>query len=500
MTKVTTFSVLFLIGSMGLSIPAFADDTDGTIFYTLFVEGEPSNVKSLDYDYVSGTNTLTVMNIVAIGHTDDADGIVVNPQNPDLLIIGTAFNSTPLNSADDNLATVVIAGGAVATFSSPFPTFHLELADATTIYAAGLPGELVRFTINGDGSLSSGTQITFTAGSDDIDITQLITITDGPNAGKFFYTSSVPAGSGNFGELTFGLGDTATTTRIHSSLPAAHGGEYDPFSDTVIIVGSNHITQINPSDGSIIHDLVVTPPSGFIHFDQGIVDANGHIIIADNGGFLFLVDYPSGALSDGTTQVTSAFVEKFLDDIAPLIMPPEPNLGFFVGGGRVITPLSAGIDLIPKKPGDDTFILTHGFELHCDPSQGPNNLEVNWGGKKDGHRFHLEELESATCIDDQTPNEPPPSPHPGPTLDVYTGQGTGRYNGECGASAQWIMEDNGEPGKNDTIIKLVIFDAGGNLVLNIDDPQNPLNLKSGNHQWVPHPESHKNPPTQTTPC
>jgi len=207
MRIITTFLVLFLIGSMGLSIPAFADDTDGTIFYTLFVEGEPSNVKSLDYDYVSGTNTLTVMNIVAIGHTDDADGIVVNPQNPDLLIIGTAFNSTPLNSADDNLATVVIAGGAVATFSSPFPTFHLELADATTIYAAGLPGELVRFTINGDGSLSSGTQITFTAGSDDIDITQLITITDGPNTGKFFYTSSVPAGSGNFGELTFGLGD-----------------------------------------------------------------------------------------------------------------------------------------------------------------------------------------------------------------------------------------------------------------------------------------------------
>ena len=37
--------------------------------------------------------------------------------------------------------------------------------------------------------------------------------------------------------------------------------------------------------------------------------------------------------------------------------------------------------------------VTHGFELHCDPEVGPNNLEVNWSG----NHFHMEELLTASC-------------------------------------------------------------------------------------------------------
>ena len=164
--------------------------------------------------------------------------------------------------------------------------------------------------------------------------------------------------------------------------------------------------------------------------------------------------------------------------------------GFFVGGGKVY---------IPKNGG--TYQLTHGFELHCDATQGPNNLEINWLQNK----FHLEELEEAECIDDGTQNEPPPSPHPGPTLDIYNGEGFGRYNGVCGAYAIWEMDDNGEPGKNnDQILSLKIYDKKigenfGNLVLEIKDGH-PLYLQTGNHQFVPHPSTHPNPPTQTTPC
>src|SRR5438477_4732233 len=33
--------------------------------------------------------------------------------------------------------------------------------------------------------------------------------------------------------------------------------------------------------------------------------------------------------------------------------------------------------------------VTHGFELHCDLSNVPNDLEVNWNG---GQSFHLERL------------------------------------------------------------------------------------------------------------
>jgi len=161
--------------------------------------------------------------------------------------------------------------------------------------------------------------------------------------------------------------------------------------------------------------------------------------------------------------------------------------GFFVGGGKVY---------VPKNGNIKSFTLTHGFELHCDATQAPNNLEINWMKNK----FHLEQLVKATCIDDGSPNEPPPSPHPGPTLDVYKGEGYGRYNGVCGAYATWEMDDNGEPGKKDQIINLEIKNKknGDMVLLNIGNT--PLSLQTGNHQFVPHPSTHPNPPTQTTPC
>jgi len=158
----------------------------------------------------------------------------------------------------------------------------------------------------------------------------------------------------------------------------------------------------------------------------------------------------------------------------------KENSGFFVGGGKVY---------VPKYGNIPSFSLTHGFELHCDATQTPNNLEINWNGNK----FHLDQLVKAKCIDDGTPNEPPKSP-PGPTLDIYTGEGYGLYNGVCGAYATWSMDDNGEPGKKDQIISLQIRDKNGNVVLNIEDP---LSLQSGNHQFVPHQSMHPHPPTQT---
>jgi len=117
--------------------------------------------------------------------------------------------------------------------------------------------------------------------------------------------------------------------------------------------------------------------------------------------------------------------------------------------------------------------VTHGFELHCSPAEGPNNLEVNWGK---GKRFHLDALTSASCSDDPSLDERPPVAG----FDTYVGSGTGRYNGVPGASATWTFTDGGEPGRNDSV-RIVIIDAGGRTVLSIEG-----NLISGNHQA--HPE------------
>jgi hypothetical protein len=123
------------------------------------------------------------------------------------------------------------------------------------------------------------------------------------------------------------------------------------------------------------------------------------------------------------------------------------------GGGSVIT--SAGR-------------VTHGFELHCDSSDGPNRLEINWGG----NRFHLETLMQATCS-----NDPSIAPDPPPAgFDTYSGRGTGRYNGASGASVEWTFTDAGEPGRNDTA-RIQIKDSNDVVVLVASGT-----IDRGNHQ------------------
>jgi hypothetical protein len=130
-------------------------------------------------------------------------------------------------------------------------------------------------------------------------------------------------------------------------------------------------------------------------------------------------------------------------------------LGRMTGGGSVVT-----------KHGER---VTHGFTLHCQPKDLPNQLQVNWGK---GNHFHLESLTAATCSDD--PDISPNPPAAG--FDTYVGKGTGTYNGVPGATAEWTFQDAGEPGTADTLT-LLIKDAGGAIVLGVSGT-----LQRGNHQ------------------
>lgn len=128
------------------------------------------------------------------------------------------------------------------------------------------------------------------------------------------------------------------------------------------------------------------------------------------------------------------------------------------GGGSVI-------DL----SGTPSTRVTHGFELHCDISKKPNNLEVNWGN---GNKFHLTSLTSAFCFDDPTIVPNPPAAG----FDTYIGTGTGTLNGVAGATITFTFTDAGEPGTNDNA-KIKITDSGGTIVVNVSG-----NLHNGNHQ------------------
>ena len=113
--------------------------------------------------------------------------------------------------------------------------------------------------------------------------------------------------------------------------------------------------------------------------------------------------------------------------------------------------------------------VTHGFELRCDANDARQNLEVNW----EGNRFHLLDVTRAQCTDDPNIDSRPPRSS---RSDTYVGEGTGRYNGQSGATAQWTFTDAGEPGTSDTATITVRF--GGNVVLTVSGP-----LNKGNHQF-----------------
>jgi hypothetical protein len=156
--------------------------------------------------------------------------------------------------------------------------------------------------------------------------------------------------------------------------------------------------------------------------------------------------------------VTNALVRD--DDPANFVIAlPSHTDGRMTGGGSIFT-------------ADDTRV-THGFELHCDTTIGPNNLEVNW----DKNRFHLELVTAMTCYDDPALN---PLPRPAP-FDTMIGQGLGRFNGVSGYHISFKFTDNGEPGMTD-LATIEIRDPLGNLVLFVSG-----NLHNGNQQA--HPEN-----------
>ena len=87
----------------------------------------------------------------------------------------------------------------------------------------------------------------------------------------------------------------------------------------------------------------------------------------------------------------------------------------------------------------NTIILS---EIDFDGKEAPNNIEVNWRD----NRFHMDPLAAAVCTDnpsiDQLPRYAP--------FDTFTGQGSGKLNGEDGATIRFVLTDAGEPGTDDT--------------------------------------------------
>ena len=134
------------------------------------------------------------------------------------------------------------------------------------------------------------------------------------------------------------------------------------------------------------------------------------------------------------------------------------------GGGNLPGRMTGGGSIISNG-----LRVTHGFTLNCDAAKNPQRLQVNW----DGNRFHLEQLNTASCSDDPSINAGQPST----AFNTYKGSGVGRFNGVSGFTIDFVFTDAGEPGTGDTA-QYTIHDADGNLALGMVSG----NLDHGNHQ------------------
>ncbi len=140
--------------------------------------------------------------------------------------------------------------------------------------------------------------------------------------------------------------------------------------------------------------------------------------------------------------------------------------------------MTGGGSIFTAKNGNDSPLggvrVTHGFELHCDITQTPNNLEINWNDKTGkAQRFHLDSLISVLCTKAGNP-APPKSTANG--FNTYTATGIGGYNGVPGATISFVFTDLGEPGKKDTASYEI--KVGSTVVLEVSAK----NLDSGNQQ------------------
>lgn len=335
MRKCKVVMVCAMAGVLIGATSSWATPTSGELFYTTFAGTD--RVFKVDYSFDGSTFSLGASTTLAsnIG----ADGIAGNPQDANSLFVGAQGPTVHRVSRT--------GAGVISSHPTGGPSaFHLEVPDNDTLLASGIPGALARFPVLAGGSLGAASSIPLLG--DNTTLTQVITTPGGD-----FYTSSGPAGNGSYGTLTYDTGmastaTSATTAQFYGAsgslggvLPAAHGGVYDPFSDSVLIFGSDHITQLSLA-GAILADITVADQD----FDQGTVDGMGHVFVADNGGELTFLDYSAasaGGLIDGAgTFISTQFLAAALDDVAPLIGSGGTNNP----GPAIPEPLSATLGVM----------------------------------------------------------------------------------------------------------------------------------------------------------
>jgi hypothetical protein len=265
----------------------------GELFYTTY---QPPQVKKMKFSYDSSGFRVEQRQLIA--RLPGADGIVFAPNGK--LVVGGGATGLVFEVDPDTGAVQQVKSGAGAAY-------HVSVdPSGTHVWPAGLPGALAQVPLQ---PFADGTPRAITG--DDPFVSSV-----GFGLGKAFYTTSDPNGGGNFGRIDL---TTMRTTRVTPGLRGAHGITFDDYTGSLLLFGSFSILQIDPATPDVISSQRDMP--GF-RFDQGTVDGRGHLFVADNNGYLVFVDYSATRrVGDPANRVEKRYLDKFLDDLAPLTGP-----------------------------------------------------------------------------------------------------------------------------------------------------------------------------------
>jgi hypothetical protein len=319
----TPRNVLATLGFLVCLLPAGVARGDflGTLYYTTFAGAQ--NVNRIDYDYNPGVS-FTLSNNKNIASVPGADGVVFTSDG--YLAVGgqspSVYKVNPTTGAFTSVST-----------GNPNITAYEMMADPTgKVYSSGSEGGTPTPVSYNSTLTVNGTPHPVTG--NDTGVTH-IAWTDATHA--FYTNASGGNGFGNFGTID---PTTFVTTRVFTSLPAAHGLTYDPYTGDLILFGDSHVTQIDPNTLAVVSDLALGLGS---NFDQGSVDGLGHIFIANNGGNMAFIDIANSKKVGAADFMATPFVAGALDDIAPLVGPgstsltPEPaSMALVTAGGLAL--------------------------------------------------------------------------------------------------------------------------------------------------------------------
>jgi hypothetical protein len=242
-----------------------------------------SQIQVADYRYDRGVFTVSNLQPIADG-IQGFNSIEFNPRNKDLLLGDNGQNVASVHRG---------TGELVQSFRTPRTGQRISVLSADRLARSGQSVPSI-VTIS-DRGLGPAHLLQITG---EVNPTLFI-----PTPQEVYFTKATGTSPGRFGKATFRNDyQEATLDAYYTGLLSARGGVYDPYTDSVILMGLSEISQLpanlpdpgnpNPSPPYVSHGDLRRPLGiSDLNFFQGAVDGQGHLFAASLSGHLVFIDY-----------------------------------------------------------------------------------------------------------------------------------------------------------------------------------------------------------------